>query len=172
MSLPNALPSLGLSQGVPKSCLTTGIVSIAPRGTCGRRPRLTLIMSGLAHSTSLLSQRPTQAAHRLDRAQARGPSWRLLAAVWGRNGRSDPVGCLRAACHRSAAVAGLPRPLSRCPLQPVYLGAVAAAASLLASRSVRRLSGLPEGAGAAVCGVGWVWERGGSRWSDLNGRRV
>ena len=55
--------------------------------------RLALIMSGLAHSTSLLSQRPTQAAHRLDRAQARGPSWRLLAAVWGRNGRSDPVGC-------------------------------------------------------------------------------
>ena len=55
--------------------------------------RLALIMSGLAHSTSLLSQRPTQAAHRLDRAQARGPSWRLLAVVWGRNGRSDPVGC-------------------------------------------------------------------------------
>jgi len=151
--------------------LTTGIVSIAPRPRAagGRarlsdheRPRALHLAALAAPHSSCSSPRPS-------------PSPRAFVAPAGCSlGSKRPLGSrgLRAACHRSAAVAGLPRPLSRCPLQPVYLGAVAAAASLLASRSVRRLSGLPEGAGAAVCGVGWVWERGGSRWSDLNGRRV
>jgi hypothetical protein len=144
------------------NCAARHMRPAAAPGSDHERPRALHLAALAAPHSSCSSPRPS-------------PSPRAFVAPAGCSlGSKRPLGSrgLRAACHRSAAVAGLPRPLSRCPLQPVYLGAVAAAASLLASRSVRRLSGLPEGAGAAVCGVGWVWERGGSRWSDLNGRRV
>ena len=67
-------------------------------------PRRVALVEPHAASISLLSQRPAHPTHRPGRARPRGPSRRRLAAVGFRNGCPDlPAGCLRAACHCSAA---------------------------------------------------------------------